>query len=491
MSAANAEAEPRRLEPSRADALGRFLARESLPIIVCCVLVGLIAVLSARLLSTDGWLALVGGRAIVRSGLPHHETLTVLALGRDWVDQQWLGQLAFYGLERLGGLKLILVVNLFLVGGAFAAAVVYARLRGGRATTVSVVALLALLPFLVTAMNVRTQSFAYLPFVALVAVLARPGPVSPRSALLILATLAVWSNVHGSVLLAAALVVLRGALLLWESRRERVVDRVGAALLVGPLLAVFASPYGYHLSSYYKATAFNPAFGKYLSYWSPTTFSPISLPLLLLLFALIWLLGRVGSSYTRYERVLIVVCVVVGLLAVRNWTFASLLAIMFAPAGLDAALRTRPARETPRLGSAIALVVVAATAIGVVAAFARPDAKLSRGYPPSAVDAVRAVPRDGKEQVYASLKFADWLMWSDAGLEGKVIFDARYELLKTAEVRRFTLFSLGTGVDAPLGRPTVYVLDPLTDEHAIAALRPHVSVMYDTPDVFVARPRTP
>ena len=48
---------------------------------------------------------------------------------------------------------------------------------------------------------------------------------------------------------------------------------------------------------------------------------------------------------------------------------------------------------------------------------------------------------------------------------------------------------LGTGVDTPLGSPTVYVLDPATDEHAIAALRPHVRVVYDTDHVFVADAR--
>src|SRR4051794_19393556 len=109
MRAAQAEATPRDLKHSRAETLGRFLARESLPIIVCCAFVALVAALSGQLFSTDGWLALVGGRFIVRSGLPHHETLTVLSQGRDWINQQWLGQVALYGLDRLGGLRLILV----------------------------------------------------------------------------------------------------------------------------------------------------------------------------------------------------------------------------------------------------------------------------------------------------------------------------------------------------------------------------------------------
>src|SRR5438874_1250821 len=147
--------------------LNALLARESLPIIVCCAFTGLVAVLLPQLFSTDGWLALVGGRLIVQHGLPHHDALTIVGHGRAWIDQQWLGQLALYGLQAVGGVRLVLAANTLLVAGAFAAAIVYARARGGRATTVSLVALAALLPFLVTAMNVRTQTLAYLPFVAL------------------------------------------------------------------------------------------------------------------------------------------------------------------------------------------------------------------------------------------------------------------------------------------------------------------------------------
>ena len=80
-------------------------------------------------------------------------------------------------------------------------------------------------------------------------------------------------------------------------------------------------------------------------------------------------------------------------------------------------------------------------------------------------------------------------MWAHPGLEGKLVLDARYELLTGAEVKRLVLFSLGTGVDTPLGRPTVYVLDPATEDDAIAALRPHVRVLYETDHVFVAEVR--
>ncbi len=105
------------------------------------------------------------------------------------------------------------------------------------------------------------------------------------------------------------------------------------------------------LASYYGSTAFNPSFSRYLNQWAPTTFSAVSIPLLLLLFALVWLLGAGRRSYTGYERWLLMVAVAVGLLALRNWPFASLIAIMLVPVGLDRALRrslAAPAPGSPR-----------------------------------------------------------------------------------------------------------------------------------------------
>src|SRR6266540_549430 len=59
-------------------------------------------------LRSDTWLALVAGREIVQHGLPRHDALTAWTLGDRWVDQQWLAQLTLYGLERVGGLRLVL-----------------------------------------------------------------------------------------------------------------------------------------------------------------------------------------------------------------------------------------------------------------------------------------------------------------------------------------------------------------------------------------------
>jgi hypothetical protein len=482
VSAAAGQSVPAADPRPRARPAVRALAHESLPVVVGAVFVGLLAALVPNLLASDGWLALVGGRAIAHHGLPHHDQLAVLTHGRAWVDQQWLGQLATYGIASAAGIRGLLAVNVLLVAGAFAAAIVLARRRGGRPSSVAWVGVLSLLPFLVAGMNVRTQTLAYPLFVALLVLLTRPGRIEPRRTVLLLGILVVWANVHGSVLLAALLVSARGAVELRATRR----DRIAETLLVAPWLCVLVSPYHVHLVSYYASTAFNPSFSSYLSQWAPTKFSPIAAPLLVLLFAAIWLLGRTAGTYSAYERVLLVVAVVLGLLAVRNWPFSALLLLQLTPVGLDQALRRRPEREAPPIGAVVAGVAAIAAVVGTVAALGHSESGLAKRYPPAAADAAaRAVARTGGP-VYGGVQYSDWLLWRHPELAGRVVFDVRSELLNATELKRLVFFDAGSGLDRPLGGPRVYVLDPKSQDDAVAGLRGNVRTVYETERALVA-----
>jgi hypothetical protein len=464
-----------------------MLARESLPATVCAALAGLLAMLVSQLLSADGYLALVGGRFIANHGLPHHDTLATLTYGRPWVDQQWLGQLGMYAIANLGGVRLLLSVNVVLVAGAFVGAIILARRRGAQPSTVAVIALLTLLPFLLTAMNVRTQSFVYLPFLAVVALSAASGRLSLLRALLLLGILIVWANVHGSVLVAAVVVSARAATDVWTARRTR-TDAGPAAwfLLVMPWVGVFASPYHVSLVSYYRETVFNASFATYLSQWAPTTLSPISAPLLFLVFATVWMLGRVRAFYSGYERLLLGGAILLGVLAVRDWPFSVLLLLALTPAGFDRAIGRRRVRDAPWIGALIAPVAVSAADIGLVTALRQPVANLTSEYPAqAAAAAVRAAGRTDAT-IYGGVAYSDWLLWTHPEVAGRIAFDVRYELLHADEVKQLVLFDAGSGVDRPLGAARVFVLNPDTQDDAIAGLRPDVRTVYETEHAVVA-----
>jgi hypothetical protein len=459
-----------------------MLAHESLPVVVCSAFVGLLAALVPQLLASDGWLALVGGRLVAHHGIPRHDTLAALTSGRAWIDQQWLGQLATYWVDSAGGIRLVLAVNVVLIAGAFVAAGSYARRRGAQPGTVAAVLLATALPFLVTAMNVRTQSFVFLPFVVLVSLLLRDEPLDGRVGAVALGLLVVWSNVHGSALLAAGLIALRAASELRSPRRH-----LAAWVLLGaPWLCLLVSPYHIHLISYYHRTAFNSSFSTYLSQWAPTTFSPLAAPLFMLIFAAVWMMGRASASYTLYERCLIGAAVLLALLAVRNWAFASLLLVMLTPQGFDRALRKRPPRPAPAVGAAVAVLAAVGAIAAIVAALGVPERKLTENYPANAAAVAAAASSGPNAQVYAGSSLADWLLWSHPELAGKVVFDVRYELLKPDEVRRLVLFDTGSQVSKPLGRPLAYVLDPVVEKDAVRGLRPDVRTVYKTDHAVVA-----
>src|SRR5262249_58729678 len=83
--------------------IGSRLDRDGLLVLIVGGYAGLLFGLAGLLVSTDSWYALVGGRLIVRHGLPSHNTLTLWAHGANWVDQQWLPPLPLYAAPPAAG----------------------------------------------------------------------------------------------------------------------------------------------------------------------------------------------------------------------------------------------------------------------------------------------------------------------------------------------------------------------------------------------------
>src|SRR5215204_2462995 len=115
------EAPARQARPKRRSLERAFgwAAREALLFpVVALFLIGLTANLPRELFQ-DSWLTILGGREVVQHGLPSHDALAIWTQGREWVDQQWLAQLLFYGLYALGGIKLALSAHVVSAAGAF------------------------------------------------------------------------------------------------------------------------------------------------------------------------------------------------------------------------------------------------------------------------------------------------------------------------------------------------------------------------------------
>lgn len=254
-----------------------------------------IALIESRVLLADSYMELYAGRLIANHGLPHTDTLTLAGHGRPWVDQQWLAHLTSYELWRVGGYPAVGAFSAIMIAISFAILTDCLIRRGAspmRALTWTVVA------FFVCQTNtiIRAQSIAYPLFAALLWLLlddrtrARPG----WRLALIPVIVAVYANVHGSVLLAVGMVgvacLVRGAEAVY--RRDWGLLHRYLALGVVSGLAILATPYPPgELVSYYGSVLGNPVIAQNVTEWWPATFGGVSTEFVISLGLLIGILG--------------------------------------------------------------------------------------------------------------------------------------------------------------------------------------------------------
>lgn len=432
-----------------------------------CAALALVAVLLLTMLPglvhQDTWLGLVGGREVARGGIPGHETLTIAAHGRPWIDQQWLAQLVMYELERLGGIALVGVVSALLVVAAIGGAGLAAQRLGARGRSVGWVAPLAVCG-LAVGLEVRTQAYAYPLFVALVYLLAADSRTPSRRVWWCLPLLVLWGNLHGSAVMAAGLVSLRGLVLAWARRGEltRSVRGWGkpAGLAVGAPLCLLATPYGLSVVSYYRATLFNHDLYRLIGEWrSVTSDTAPAIVFFLIVAAAVVSLIRDRSASTPWDRCALLALAVGALVAVRNLPWLALgvlvlLPVWTAPLVPAPGLRRRRWGRRPwgrrPWGHRVAVALAAFAAVWLLEAgvmtFTRSSASLEPRYPPGALVAVRQVlSAHPAWRVYADDTYADWLLWALPEVRGRIATDVRFELLSSTQLQAQVRLKFHTG----------------------------------------------
>ena len=317
-------------------AMRSLLEQEALPIASVAAWIVLLALAMPVLLVQDSFLALVDGRLIARHGLPHTDTLTYWTLGRHWIDQQWGAHLLLYESVAHGGLVAGAVLGVLLVGSALAIVAVTARVLGASPRSVALGATLPILaaPWLA---QIRTQSFALVPFVVVYALLVLDARRPGRRVLLVLPVLVLWANLHGSVALGAGLVLLHGiGLLLRPGLRRR-----GALLALAAPFTPLASPYGLDLVGYYRLMLLHPPLAHYVVEWQPPRVEGATALFFVSAFATAALWGARRRVLTRLERVLLPLLLLASMLAVRNAVWFELAVAVSAPRLLDAVWPSR------------------------------------------------------------------------------------------------------------------------------------------------------
>jgi hypothetical protein len=463
-----------------------FLEENGLLVIVLAAFAIVLVLSLHKQLVVDGYMALVSGRWIAQHGLPSHDTLTVWTHGRRWIDQQWLAQLGLYGLLRLGGVKLVLLVHALLVTSGLVGAALIARAHGATARSVTWVAIPVLIAYYPVASVMRPQSFAFPLFAATLWLVLADARHPSRRVFATLPLLVLWTNLHGSVLLGAMLVSLAGLVAMVQQLRP---TGRGLALLLAPWACVFVSPYALHLPAYYEKILVGGDFKQFVTEWAPTTLTGRTAAVYLLVLGGLWLLGRAGRHVPALDQLAFVLTAVLAFEAVRNTAWIGLVALAVLPPLVDR-LRS-PAEEPRRLNRILALTILAAAIISVVGVATKPTSWFTKGFPTAAGRATAAAAGQ-QGRVYASSPFADWLLWSRPSLAGRVAFDARFELLSRTQIRRIAEFQARAGDWLSTARGyRVFVLDPRSDHSLERSLmrRLPARVVFSSPQVVVLRRR--
>jgi hypothetical protein len=459
--------------------------------IVAMFLIGLLGNLPGELLS-DSWLVILGGREVVQHGLPHHDALAIWTHGREWVDQQWLAQLAFYGLYAVGGIKLALAAHATAAGSAFVVALAAARWRGGSTRAVCWLALPSIFLLIWGSWNARAQSFALVLFVTLLWLLLADARKQSKRVFLVLPLLALWANLHGTALTGAVLVALWGLTYALERRRtpwRKWLPRA-AALCLAPFACLFASPYAADLPGYYHLMLTNSGLRDYIVEWRPTAPTLQTAPFFALAFLVVWLAGRCRERLLRYEKIVLALTLVMALQSIRSVIWFTLASLMLVPVALDGVLKPNVSAMRFRLlNRALVLVSVAGVITAAAAVAAKPSSWLLREYPTGALAAVdRVEARTPHVRVFANEMYTDWLLLQRPELRGRLAFDIRFELTSKAEIRRLAeTRRLVEGWRNTVAPYELFVLRKGPDSNLAAALlrMPGAKVAYRGHDAIV------
>jgi hypothetical protein len=449
--------------PSRAGSVPIVPARQQLAWAgaTASLVFAAVAMSWGRIFFSDTYISLTSGRYIHAHGLPSTDHMTVAGAGRPWVDQQWLAHLFMYDLWRVGGDAAVGASSALAFALAFGMLAVL-LLRRGAAPVGVLLALGAALVQCILFAETRAQSFAYPLFVGVLwVVLTQSHRSWLRRAALILPLLVLWANVHGSVLLGAAMVVLccgRSAL---QSLRKKAWRPAAGELLLSVLAAgcVLATPYGTAMISYYIRVLGDPALAT-IAEWQPSSFGPLNLPFVIILLGTLGTVCFAGGRGVRLPADMVLLAVVFGVLAAHAVRYQTWFALGVAPLLALAVTRTwsRRGGHTPPpraivIAAGALLLTFTVVAGGILAR--TPSSAYGKWISDSAV---HSAARYGAQHPHARILADDVtgsaLLWRYPGLSGRVGFDARTEIYKPSQFISFARFVLASGPSwAAVARP--------------------------------------
>jgi hypothetical protein len=364
-------------------------------------------------------MSLLGGRFISAHGFVTHDPFPTVAHGGTWLNQQWLSELAFFGVAGSLGQTGLTVIYALMLATPLALLLWLCRNKGA----VMLIAIAAIyFPGVLTVINPRAAGFTVLAFSALVALIAivwRTQPEGPRRPLAmagsvagILALFAIWANLHAGFIAGLLLIALVTIGLAIDHRRgvpgtasPRLVITLGAIGVLAAVTVSVASPLGAAIWSYILSFR-NSAIDHASQEWRSALSDPMATVYVTIVGAFaLWMWLRTPKPRRVTALLVSAGFVVFAMLSLRNLVFvAPALAFQIAWSAPDRAA------EALRLRLPIAATGSAAAAATLLWAAVLGPARADTYLRSPVVDyALAHPPKNGRIVTYAGV--GSYMLW--------------------------------------------------------------------------------
>jgi hypothetical protein len=307
------------------------------------------------------WLAAVGA-VVARAGHVPSSIPYAAAPSHDWVNVPVLGELVFHVLWSIDGDRALVVAQAAAVAATLA--LVLRDMRAAGATDTASALVLVGIPFAASSalFVARAQMFS-LPLFALLVLLLRSDARAPsRRIWLLVPLVAVWSNLHGAVLvgLVVATVYL-------------VLERRAFAVLAAAWIALFFTPALVHTGDYYWSVLHSEPAASGFGLWAPLSWhNPLDVVFVAIVVPLV--VFAVRAHPRRWELVGLALLAVSSVHVARN----SIWLLLFVATPAAAGMRVREVSASRRLLIAAAWIV---PIVLLAAAFGRTPPQSVAGAP--------------------------------------------------------------------------------------------------------------
>lgn len=386
------------------------------------------------------WHLKVGESILATHHWPTTDPYSFTAVGQSWLAYEWLGDVLFAAVARVGGLRALQGLLILLGSAVVLALYCYATLRARNSKagflTATVLVFLAAYNF-----NLRPQMLGYLFLILTLIALERFRQGKPAALWFLPPLFLIWINTHGSWEIGLGLIFICWAGGLKkirlgdvETNEWKPQERVRLCLVFMLCLAVIPiTPYGTRLASYpFEVAASLPLNLAHIDEWQPMPLKSFGPDLFLALVLGTIALQTVLRLKWRAEDVVLFIGAAV--MAFVHARFLLIFVPIFTPILATVLARYTPKyhrEKDPYILNAVLMAMMLGGMTLYFPSLKKIERDVAKEYPVDAVNYLRDHPIEGA--MFNSYGFGGYLVYSRSD-KNKVFIDGRGELYERAGI---------------------------------------------------------